>query len=146
MDRSTAHDTFAIERTYDASPTRVFSAWADPVAKAKWFGQNSASHELDFRVGGEEGSSGGPAGGPVYVYRARFAEIVPDQRIVSTYSMTMDGALISVSVATVELIPAGTGTRLKYTEQAVYLDGHDNAAQRKHGCGEILESLATFLS
>jgi uncharacterized protein YndB with AHSA1/START domain len=146
MDRSTQHATFAIERTYEATPARVFSAWADPVAKAKWFGNASETHRLDFRVGGDESNSGGPPGGPVYVYRARFAEIVPDARIVSTYTMDMDGTLISVSVATVELTPAGSGTHLKYTEQAVYLDGHDNAAQREEGCRSILESLGEFLS
>jgi uncharacterized protein YndB with AHSA1/START domain len=146
MDRSTEHATFAIERTYDAAPARVFSAWADPVAKAKWFGTSPAAHQLDFRVGGEESNTGGPPGGPVYVYRARIAEIVPDSRIVSTYTMDMDGELISVSVATVELMPAGSGTQLNYTEQAVYLDGADNAAQRERGCREILESLAEFLT
>jgi uncharacterized protein YndB with AHSA1/START domain len=146
MDRSTAHNTFAIERNYDASPARVFNAWADPVAKAEWFGNSAATHRLDFRVGGEESNTGGPPGGPVYVYRARIAEIVPNQRIVSTYAMDMDGTLISVSVATIELTPAGSGTRLKYTEQAVYLDGHDNAAQREQGCREILEGLGAYLA
>jgi uncharacterized protein YndB with AHSA1/START domain len=146
MDRCTEHATFAIERTYDAAPARVFSAWADPAAKAKWFGSSSAAHQLDFRVGGEESNSGGPPGGPVYVYLARIAEIVPDSRIVSTYTMDMDGELISVSVATVELTPAGSGTQLKYTEQGVFLDGADNAAQREAGCREILESLGEFLA
>jgi hypothetical protein len=61
MDRSTTHDTFAIERTYVAAPSRVFHARTDP-------------------------------------------------------------------------------------EQAVYLDGRDNAAQREHGCRAILESLGGFLS
>jgi uncharacterized protein YndB with AHSA1/START domain len=36
--RSTTHSTFVIERTSDATPARVFDAWADPVAKAQWFG------------------------------------------------------------------------------------------------------------
>jgi uncharacterized protein YndB with AHSA1/START domain len=36
-DRSVAHATFTVERTYDASPARVFAAWADPTAKARWF-------------------------------------------------------------------------------------------------------------
>jgi uncharacterized protein YndB with AHSA1/START domain len=35
MDRSTTHNTFAIERIYDAAPSRVFHAWTDPVAKAQ---------------------------------------------------------------------------------------------------------------
>jgi uncharacterized protein YndB with AHSA1/START domain len=145
MDRSTTHNTFAIERIYDAAPSRVFHAWTDPVAKAQWFGNSSEAYRLDFRVGGTETNSGGPPGGPVYVYQGHFAEIVPDARVVSTYTMLMDGTLISVSVATVELTPAGSGTRLKYTEQGVYLDGHDDSAQREHGCRAILESLGEFL-
>ncbi len=35
--RSTYHASFVIERNYDASPARVFSAWANPTAKARWF-------------------------------------------------------------------------------------------------------------
>ncbi len=35
--RSVHHATFVIERILDATPARVFAAWADPVAKARWF-------------------------------------------------------------------------------------------------------------
>ena len=42
--------------------------------------------------------------------------------------MYMDKTRISVSLATVEFKPDGQGTRLVYTEQAVYLDGHDEPA------------------
>jgi hypothetical protein len=50
-ERSVTHDKFTIERTYDAPPERVFSAWSEPAAKARWFGRGDA-YELDFRVGG----------------------------------------------------------------------------------------------
>jgi uncharacterized protein YndB with AHSA1/START domain len=33
--RSATHATFVIERTYDATPARVFAAWADRSAKAQ---------------------------------------------------------------------------------------------------------------
>jgi uncharacterized protein YndB with AHSA1/START domain len=73
--RSVTHDTFVIERTYDASPARVFAAWADPAVKARWFadagGSANAEFEFDFRVGGREVNRGGPEGGPVYSYDAR---------------------------------------------------------------------------
>jgi uncharacterized protein YndB with AHSA1/START domain len=36
-DRSVTHATFVVERSYDAPPARVFAAWADPEAKARWF-------------------------------------------------------------------------------------------------------------
>ena len=36
-DRGVIHSTFSLERVYQASPARVFAAWADPAAKARWF-------------------------------------------------------------------------------------------------------------
>jgi uncharacterized protein YndB with AHSA1/START domain len=58
--RSVVHATFVIERTYDATPARVFKAFADPVAKRRWFvegeGWEVDAFELDFRVGGFERS------------------------------------------------------------------------------------------
>jgi uncharacterized protein YndB with AHSA1/START domain len=35
--RSVVHATFVLERVYPASPSRVFNAFTDPKAKAKWF-------------------------------------------------------------------------------------------------------------
>ena len=65
-ERSTEHTTFVIERSYPASPARAFAAWADPVQKARWFvGPDEwikFTHETDFRVGGHERLSTGPAG------------------------------------------------------------------------------------
>src|SRR2546429_5172061 len=123
-ERSVTHATFVIERSYPAAPGRVFAAWADPAAKKQWFGGPDTPHELDFRVGGRERNAGGPPGGPVYSYEARYADIVPDERIVHTYEMFLDDTRISVSVATVEFHPEGTGTRLVYTEHGAFLDGH----------------------
>ena len=37
-DRSIAHGTFVLERTYPAIPARVYRAWADPSIKRRWFG------------------------------------------------------------------------------------------------------------
>jgi len=145
-ERSVTHATFAIERNYDASPARVFAAWADPKAKARWFvgpdDWESSDHVLDFRVGGRESVSGGPAGGPVHTYQARYQDIVPDRRIVTTYDMHLDDVRISVSLATIELEPGeGGGTRLVYTEQGAYLDGHDVPEQREQGTRDLLDAL-----
>jgi uncharacterized protein YndB with AHSA1/START domain len=148
-DRSVTHATFVVERSYHASPARVFAAWADPKAKARWFAGpeewGPEEFELDFRVGGRELSRGGPQGGPVHTYQAHYQDIVADERIVYSYSMQMDQTLISVSVATVELRAEGAGTRLVLTEQGAYLDGHDTSAQRQHGTGELLDALGAAL-
>ena len=64
--RSVTHATFVIERTYAASPARVFNAFADPVAKKRWFtgpDEVQGEHDLDFRVGGKEVSRGKVPGG-----------------------------------------------------------------------------------
>ena len=147
--RSVAHDTFVIERTYDAPVAEVFRAWADPKLKAHWFAGSTealgAGYDLDFVVGGREVNRGGPPGGPIYTYESRFHDIVPEQRIVYTYEMYADEARISVSVATVEFRREGATTHLVLTEQGVFLDGHDTAAQREEGTRSLLESLAASL-
>jgi uncharacterized protein YndB with AHSA1/START domain len=146
--RSVAHGTFVIERTYAASPARVFQAFADPAIKARWFGADAESttrYELDFRIGGHE-ISRGSAEGHTYDYDACFQDIVPDERIVNTYEMFMDGARISVSVATVEFKAEGSATRMVYTEQGAFLDGLDTSAQREHGTREMLEGLGGVLA
>lgn len=147
-ERTIIHGTFVVERTYGASPTRVFAAWANPAVKAQWFGGSSTgdpTYTLDFHVGGREVNRGGPPGGPVYTYEARYQDIVPNRRIVYTYDMHLEQTRISVSLATVEFEPLGAGTKLIFTEHGAFLDGHDTPAQREHGTGELLDALGAAL-
>jgi uncharacterized protein YndB with AHSA1/START domain len=148
-DRSVTHASFTIERTYDASPARVFRAWADPEAKARWFSGpaewDKVEHSMDFRVGGRDINREGPPGGPVHTYEARYHDIVPDERIITTYEMYMDETRSSVSVATLELEPVGERTLLRYTEQGAFLDGLDAVASRERGTRDLLEALGTAL-
>ena len=149
-ERSVAHASFTIERTYDVAPERVFAAFANPAAKRRWFVEGEGWHidkfEMDFRPGGTETSvfrfGDGPAGRNDTVY----LDIVENRRIVSAYTMIIGGNRISASLATIEFEPAGKGTRLTYTEQGAFLDGHDNAAQREAGCRELFEALAAELA
>jgi uncharacterized protein YndB with AHSA1/START domain len=141
--RSVTHSTFGLEREYSVPPARVFAAWSDPEAKSEWFG--ASDFELDFRIGGREVNRGGPEGGPVFTYDARYQDIVDGERIVYTYDMLMDDTRISVSVTTVEFEPSGDGTRLTYTEQCAFLDGHDTPEQREQGTGTLFEKLAEAL-
>jgi uncharacterized protein YndB with AHSA1/START domain len=150
MTRSTVtHDTFVIERTYDSPVGSVFRAWADPKRKARWFAGSAdalgTGYKLDFQIGGREVNRGGPPDGPVYTYSAEFRDIVINQRIVTTSEMLAGNTRTSVTVATVEFQPSGRGTRLVLTEQGVFLDGHETAAQREEGTRLLLESLAASL-
>jgi uncharacterized protein YndB with AHSA1/START domain len=137
-----------IERTYEAEPARVFEAWSDPAAKARWFGppqKPEGAYSLDFQIGGREHLSIEQAAGPTYTFDAVYQDIVSGQRIIYTYDMHRDEARISVSVATVEIEKLGAGTRLTLTEQGVFLDGLDTPAEREHGTGALMDSLGTVL-
>ena len=118
--------------------------------KARWFAGSAdalgAGYDLDFRVGGREVNRAGPPGGPVYTYQSEFHDIVPEQRIIYTYEMYADETRISVSVATVQFHSRDATTQLVLTEQGVFLDGHDTAAQREEGTRILLDSLAAILN
>lgn len=145
MTSTVSHDTFTIERTYNAVPARVFAALSQYDAMKRWFagppelGQEKI--ELDFRVGGSMKASGGPKGGPLHRFESRYWDIVENERIVYSYEMHLDGKRISVSLATFMLHPIGNGTRLVLTEQAAFLDGHDDVRARERGTHGLLDNL-----
>jgi uncharacterized protein YndB with AHSA1/START domain len=146
---SVVHDTFAIDRTYPATPERVFAAWASIEAKRQWFGDDAEvesidEHTLDFRVGGGEHLTA-KAGGSEYHFDSVYYDIVDNERMVWAYEMYVDGRRMSVSVGTVELTAVPGGTRLVMTEQGTYLDGLDTSEDRATGTREFLGSLARYL-
>jgi len=54
-ERSVRHDSFVIEQTYPATPSRVFAAWADADARDIWmddpdYKSDGSTYELDFRA------------------------------------------------------------------------------------------------
>jgi uncharacterized protein YndB with AHSA1/START domain len=147
---STRHDTFVIERRLDASPARVYAAFADQAAKRAWFagsaGLTQLRNELDFRVGGEEHVDGRWTSGMVSKFHAVYHDIVPARRIVYSYDMHLDERKISVSLATIEFHPDGVGTRLKLTEQGAFLDGYDDAGARERGTNGLMDALEKSLA
>ena len=144
-------DTFTVERTYKASPERVFDAWADPVKKRRWFvegeGWTIDAYESDFREGGFERSRFRFKDGPEMTNDTVFLDIVPNRRIVCSYGMTMAIKRFSVSLATVEFELNGSGTLLRCTEQGAYFEGsgENPAAGRREGFAGLLDALATEL-
>lgn len=147
--RSVIHSTFCIERTYDASPERVFAAFANLETKSKWFSGPEQwvtdKRELDFRVGGREVLSGGPKGGPFHTFEACYFDIVPGRRIIYAYDMYVGNRKLSVSLTTIDLEPRGKSTHLTMTEQGAYLDGVEDGSQREAGTRELLEKLGRSL-
>jgi uncharacterized protein YndB with AHSA1/START domain len=146
------HDTFTLERTYQASPAQVYAAWSNIDAKARWF--NGPEHQwkasersLDFRPGGQERVGGTfVATGRTSLFVATYFDILDERRIVYAYEMFVDGVKISVSLASIELSPApGGGTRMVLTEQGAYFDGKDGATSRRAGTEGLMKQFAAAL-
>ena len=146
---SIVHSTFVVERTYPASAARVFAAFSNPATKRRWFAEGEGwqieEFDADFRVGGRETSRFRFDGGPPIRNDTIYQDIVEDRRIVFTYAMTVGDKRISASLASVELFPAGKGTRLAYTEQGQFFDGVEQPKQRELGCAELFDKLAEHL-
>ena len=71
--------------------------------------------------------------------------IVPNERIVYTYGMTLDGKPLSASATCVTLEPVEGGTLLTFTEHGVHLDGFDNGELREAGTVGILDDFGKAL-
>jgi uncharacterized protein YndB with AHSA1/START domain len=150
-EQSVNHTTFIIERTYPAHPGKVFAAWTSWEAKSIWmddpdYQSDGTEGELEFRVGGHERFGGVTPEGSTYRYDAQYYDIVPDQRIVYTYEMYSGEDRMSVSLATVEIVSDGDGTRLTYTEQGAFLDGIDTPEARQGGIEWQLDNLGKYLA
>ena len=144
-----SHSSFTIERDFRTAPSAVFAAFADPEIKAKWFAGPESwrqiSAGMDFREGGTEHNEGQfGEDGPVSRFDARYFEIVPDTRIVYSYEMRINGDRLSVSLASIELAPEGSGTHLTLTEQGVYYTP-DDAGSREEGTNGLMDALAALV-
>jgi uncharacterized protein YndB with AHSA1/START domain len=141
---SVTHATFSLERTYPVPPEKAFAAWSDPAAKARWFGSGE-THELDFRVGGTELTTGHTKDGHSLAAVSVYHDIVPLGRIVYSTTLTGDDTLATVSVTTIEFHADGEGTRLVLTEQGTFLDGAEEPAWRERGTRDWLAKLGKEL-
>ena len=141
-DRIVMHSTSTHERSYRNSPAEVFTTWADPAAKARWFGGESAErHDLDFRVGGLETTRGRDEEGRELTFESRYHDIVTGERIVYSSTLQVDKVTVTVSLTTVQFQPTTTGTAMLLTEQAAYLDGQEQPQWRESGTRSQLAAL-----
>lgn len=151
---SVTHGSFTIRRVYDAPVSLVFKTWADKQHKARWFkGPPEWKEEIreqDFRVGGNDRLKGTWMGSnrpwTVSDFTATYFDIVPDNRIIYVYEMTIDGVKISTSLAAITFeAAAGEKTQLTVTEHGAFLDGYDDAGSREEGVGSHLDALGEAL-
>jgi uncharacterized protein YndB with AHSA1/START domain len=148
------HSTFVVERSYAATPERVFAAFADPARKRKWYaesaGRDVVEFTSDFRVGGSERTvskfkEGTPFPGATLAAESVYQDIVENRRIVFAYTMSMEGRRFSASLSTIELLPTANGTDLVFTDQSAFFEGADGAQMREAGWRKLLENLGNEL-
>ena len=155
---SVTTDSFTITRTLKACPAHVFAAWSDPSLKRRWFVDHDGPdwktlyYDLDFRVGGKErgawrmsATDQTPMAGE-HANETTFLEIKDEELIVYAYTMAMNGAIHSASLATVEFMPAGGGTEIRYSESIVLIGESDGIEGRKNGWSWLLDQLETVLT
>ncbi|HTY85288.1 MAG TPA: SRPBCC domain-containing protein, partial [Silvibacterium sp.] len=84
----------------------------------------------------------GPIDGVICTNETVYQDIVPDSRIVLAYTMALGDKPFSASLATFEMLEAGEGTKLVFTEQAAFFEGADGPEMRKEGWVQLLARLA----
>jgi len=142
-----AHGTMVMERTYNASPTRVFNAWGDIDARTRWSAPTPADQIVyeaqDFREGGLDISHCGRDGELDYTARVTYLTIEAHALIVFTETVSYRGERKSHAQISVELFPAGSGTRLLLTMQIASFDGPGMIAGYDEGWTAALDNLAS---
>src|SRR5690606_14370324 len=80
-----ANNTVRVHRVLRANPERVYRAFIDPDAMAKWlppYGCTGKVHEIDARVGGRYRTSfTNFTNGKSHAFGGEFLELVPGERI-----------------------------------------------------------------
>jgi uncharacterized protein YndB with AHSA1/START domain len=146
---TTMHNTFVIERSYPQPPDRVYAAFAQPARKRRWYAEGDheiQEYELDFRVGGSERlryrfKQGHPIAGQEIANEAAYQDIVPEQRIVMTQKMSLNGKPIQIMLATLEFVSSGAGTELILTNQGTFIDWPNGPEMIEAGWRGLLERL-----
>ncbi|WP_395647596.1 SRPBCC family protein [Terricaulis sp.] len=144
-----AHTTMVMERTYKASPERVFRAWADAEARARW-GAPAPHIQIvyeaaDFRVGGQDVSRCIEPGTADYVANVYYLDICENVRIVFAENVMHGERRQSAALISVELSPERDATRLRLTMQIASFDDTGMEAGYDQGWSAALDNLTAEL-
>jgi uncharacterized protein YndB with AHSA1/START domain len=146
---STDHGTITVERILDAPVARVYAAFADPKAREAWAAPSDtavfAYDEVDFRVGGRDLARCGPREDPRFRVEARYVDIVPERRVVSTETIRDIDRLLAVNITALELRAEGDRTHVKITVQVTSFVGPDMIKHTKAGHEGSLAGMARYL-
>jgi uncharacterized protein YndB with AHSA1/START domain len=149
MNGKSHHSTMTLERSYSAPLERVFSEFADPVARARWSAPSKDEliyDEADFRVGGKDVFRCGPKGDLKFRGETRYLHLVPNALVVSSETVDMGGQCLAVSLTTLGFDRIEDATKLTVTVQIVSFVGPGMITEYESGNKSALENLSRHLS
>jgi len=136
-----------ITRTLRAPREKVFRAWTDPQAIARWFAPGddfrTTVFELDLRPGGRY-SIEMLQGDQPHRVAGTYVEIRPPERLVFTWKWENEPAHAGESLVTLELFDRGGSTELVLTHDRIA----EQASRDEHekGWGGCLARLENFVA
>ena len=114
--------TIRLHRVLQATPERVYRAFLDPDAKAKWLPPNGFTgkvHHIDARVGGSyKMSFTNFTTGKSHSFGGQYVELTPHERIRYTDKFD-DPNLAGAMQVTVSLKKVSFGTEVNITQEGV---------------------------
>ena len=136
----------ALERHYPVSPEKVWRAWTDAQAVRQWWGPGPGEPvslaELDVRVGGRFRIVFGGADGKAHECAGIYKEVVPNRRLVFTWTWP-NTTPERESLVTIVFRKVAGGTQLEFRHEQLFdekvRDDH------KRGWSGSLDKLEQFL-
>jgi len=117
-----AKNTVRLHRVLRSTPERIYRAFLDPDAMAKWLPPNGFTgkvHHLDAKVGGTyKMSFTNFTSGHSHSFGGEYLELVPNERIVHTDKFD-DPNLPGEMRVTIALKPVSCGTELNITQEGI---------------------------
>lgn len=115
-------NTIRLHRVFRAPPERVYRAFLDPAALAKWLPPNGFTaqvHRLDAKVGGSyQMSFTNFSNGQSHSFGGEYLELVPNERLRYTDRFD-DPNLPGLMETIVTLKPVSCGTELQVVQEGV---------------------------
>jgi uncharacterized protein YndB with AHSA1/START domain len=114
--------TVKLHRAFQAPPERIYKAFIDPDAMAKWLPPNGFTghvHEMDARVGGSyKMSFTNFSNGQRHSFGGEFVEMVPNERLVYTDKFD-DPGMPGEMRTTVTVKKASIGSELNVVQEGI---------------------------
>ena len=118
---------FTLDRTYAATPERVYAHFTDPQLLAAWFCPNpdlTTRCELDVRPGGDWRVEMGD-----WVVAGRYLTVEPPTRLVFTFDWEHDDG--PPTTVRVEITPDGEATRLVLAHEETAPEGGERSSHEE---------------